>query len=60
MRGDQLSSSRLLWVLYELDGKPNRSLVPLEPLREAIEEIERAGANRVDPEDTTPRPTEQR
>jgi hypothetical protein len=40
---DQLSSSRVLWVLYELDGKPTRSLIVLEPLREAIEETGRAG-----------------
>lgn len=55
---DELSSSRLLWVLYELDGKPTRSLIVLEPLREAIEEVEGAGANRVDPEREPSRPTE--
>ena len=57
---DQLTSSRVLWVLYELDGKQTRSLIVLEPLREAIDEVERAGASRVDPEDGASRPTEQR
>jgi hypothetical protein len=57
---DQLSSSRVLWVLYELDGKPTRSLIALEPLRAAIEETGRAAANSADPAHESAGPSEQR
>jgi len=57
---DQLSSSRVLWVLYELDGKPTRSLISLEPLRAAIEETGRAASNSADPARESASPIEQR
>ena len=39
---ERLSSHSFLWVLYELDGKPTRSLITLQPLRNAISDSGRA------------------
>jgi hypothetical protein len=39
---ERLSSHSMLWVLYELDGKRTRSLITLQPLRDAISDSGRA------------------
>jgi len=57
---DHLASSRVLWVLFELDEEPTRSLIVLEPLREAIEETGRAAAQSVEPAGESARPFETR
>jgi invasion protein IalB len=46
---DQLGAGRMLRVVFELDEKPNRALIVLEPLRDAIEELGRGAKLRAGP-----------